>query len=233
MLFDKNKTVLIQYPLTIGGSYVIPSTVTNLTDGAFAHALALTSVVIPNSVTNIGLQTFYDCESLTSVAIGNRVKSIGPSAFYYCPYLTAVVIPASVTSIGSYAFGNCQSLSSVCFEGNQPTDGGNIFYFDNALSTVLHVNGTTGWLATYSGVSTAPCVTCGGGGLPELAITRSGTNVVVTWPTNFTGYTLLSTTNLSAPTVWITNTPSPVVVNTNYAVTNTTAGARKFYQLIQ
>ena len=69
--------------------------------------------------------------------------------------------------------------------------------------------------------------------MPRLVIIHSGTNVIVTWPTNFTGYTLQSTTNLVSPAVWITNTPAPVVVNTNNAVTNGVSGSRKFYRLSQ
>jgi uncharacterized repeat protein (TIGR01451 family) len=67
----------------------------------------------------------------------------------------------------------------------------------------------------------------------HLFIRHAGTNVVVAWPTNLTGYTLESTTNFVSPVVWITNTPPPVVVSTNDTVTNGISGARKFYRLIQ
>jgi hypothetical protein len=45
----------------------------------------------------------------------------------------------------------------------------------------------------------------------NLAVSRS--NLVLTWPTNFTGYTLQSTTNLGSLPIWTTNLPAPVVVN--------------------
>ena len=67
--------------------------------------------------------------------------------------------------------------------------------------------------------------------LPQLAIILSGTNVTVTWPTNATGYTLQSTTNLVSPAVWTTNSPAPVVVNTNNVVTNTISGSQQFFRL--
>jgi hypothetical protein len=69
--------------------------------------------------------------------------------------------------------------------------------------------------------------------LPRLTIIRSGTNVVLTWPANATGFALQSTTNLVSPAVWSAVSPAPVVVNTNNAVTNTISGARKFYRLSQ
>ena len=222
VLFDKNKTTLIQYPIAIGGGYLVPGTVVNIGDGAFGDAFGLTSIVIPNSVTNIAQQAFYGCLNLSGVALGDSVKSIGPSAFFYCSSLTGLVFPASLTSLGQYAIGGCQSLSSVCFAGNQPTDGGSVFYFDNALSTILYVNGTAGWGATYDGIPTAPCPTCGGGA-PLLTITLSGDNVILTWVA--TGFTLQSTTNLTAP-VWI-------AVSGQNTVTNPIAGTQMFYRLSQ
>jgi hypothetical protein len=68
---------------------------------------------------------------------------------------------------------------------------------------------------------------------PQLAITRSGANVIVTWPTNVTGFTLQSTTNLVSPAVWTTVSPAPVVVNGQNAVTNPISGKQNFYRLSQ
>jgi uncharacterized repeat protein (TIGR03803 family) len=68
---------------------------------------------------------------------------------------------------------------------------------------------------------------------PQLTIIPSGANVILTWPTNVAGFTLQSTTNLVSPAVWITNSPAPVVVNGQYAVTNSTSGTKKFYRLSQ
>jgi uncharacterized repeat protein (TIGR03803 family) len=66
----------------------------------------------------------------------------------------------------------------------------------------------------------------------SLSIAAAGTNVVLTWPTNATGFTLEFATNLASP-VWNTNLPAPAVVNTNNAVTNGISGTRKFYRLSQ
>lgn len=232
VLFDKKKNLLIQYPSALAGTYSIPATVTNIGDGAFADSINLTSVVIPNSVTNIGQQAFYFCPNLTSVAMSKNVKNIDQSAFFLCSGLSEMVFPASLTNLGQFAFGGCQNLASVCFEGNQPIDGGSVFYFDNALSTILYVNGATGWGATFDGIPTAVCATCNKTA-PSVTIVSSGANVVVTWPASFNGYTLLSTTNLTPPTVWLTNSTVPVLVNTNYVVTNTATGPRKFFRLVQ
>jgi hypothetical protein len=73
---------------------------------------------------------------------------------------------------------------------------------------------------------------------PQLTITRSGTNVNLTWPSGVAGYsysafTLQSTTNLASPAVWSTVPNTSVVVNTNNAVTNSISGAQTFYRLSQ
>ncbi len=68
---------------------------------------------------------------------------------------------------------------------------------------------------------------------PSVTITRSGANVVLTWLTNFTGFTLQSTTNLSPPVVWSNILTAPIVVNGQDTVTNPISGTRKFYRLIQ
>jgi hypothetical protein len=69
--------------------------------------------------------------------------------------------------------------------------------------------------------------------VPRLTIILSGTNVILTWPTNASGFTLESTTNLVSPAVWNTNMPSPIAVNGQNAVTNTISGGQMFYRLSQ
>jgi sulfatase modifying factor 1 len=67
----------------------------------------------------------------------------------------------------------------------------------------------------------------------NLTIIRSATNVILTWPTNATGFTLQSTTNLVSPAVWTTVVPGPVAVNGNNTVTNPISVTQQFYRLSQ
>ena len=97
VLFNKDKTELIQYP--IGNTR--------------------TSYKIPDSVTSIGSYAFKYCTSLTSVEIGDSVTSIGDWAFDGCDSLTSITIPDSVTSIGYYAFSGCDSLTDVYYTGTE------------------------------------------------------------------------------------------------------------------
>jgi uncharacterized repeat protein (TIGR03803 family) len=60
---------------------------------------------------------------------------------------------------------------------------------------------------------------------PALTIIPSGANVILTWPTDATGFTLQSTTNLASP-AWIT-------VTGQFAVTNPISGTQMFFRLKQ
>jgi hypothetical protein len=73
---------------------------------------------------------------------------------------------------------------------------------------------------------------------PQLTLTPSDTNVVLSWPTNnvgydYTGFTVQSTTNLVSPAVWTTNSSMPVVINGQNVVSNPITGNWMFYRLGQ
>jgi len=72
---------------------------------------------------------------------------------------------------------------------------------------------------------------------PQLSISPSGPNVILTWFTNhagfdYTGFTLQSTTNLVSAD-WTTNSPAPVIVNGQNTVTNPISGIQQFFRLSQ
>lgn len=119
VLFNKNKTKLIQYPTgNTRTAYTIPNSVTSIEERAFEDSTNLTNVTIPNSVTNIDDFAFSGCTGLTSITIPNSVTSIGPFAFSKCTSLKSITIPKSVTSIGDYAFSECNSLTSITVDSN-------------------------------------------------------------------------------------------------------------------
>lgn len=70
-----------------------------------------------------------------------------------------------------------------------------------------------------------------GHGRPELAITDSAAATVVSWLTNFTGFQLESTSDLTGTTQW-TNVPgTPVVAGSSFVVTDTLANTHQFFRL--
>jgi uncharacterized repeat protein (TIGR03803 family) len=165
-------------------------------------------------------------------------------------------------SDGAYPLGELIFSGSFLYgtaEGGGPANDGTVFEVSTNGKSIrsLHVfTATTGSAAT-NGDGALPnaalvlnsntlygTTTYGGGAgngtlfsviiQPQLGIAALGTNkVVLTWPTNFTGYTLESFTNL-LKTNASTFTPAPVIVSNLYVVTNTvTNGGKLFYRLIQ
>ena len=112
VLFDKNRTTLIQYPCGKQGRYTIPSSVTTIGDRAFYGCSGLTSVTIGNSVRTIEDYAFYNCRSLYEVTIGNSVTNIGNYAFYYCESLSSVTVHWTVPlSINNSVFQSCETTT--------------------------------------------------------------------------------------------------------------------------
>ncbi|WP_461256314.1 leucine-rich repeat protein [Treponema sp. R80B11-R83G3] len=137
VLYNKNKTVIIQYPAGKAGvSFVIPNSVTNIGDNAFVYSANLTSIIIPNSVNSIEKGAFHGCTSLISVTIPNGVNSIEDFVFFDCTNLTSVNIPNSVNSIGYGAFRNCTSLIEIAIPDSVNSIGLSAFYDCKNLTNV-------------------------------------------------------------------------------------------------
>ncbi|MGI6471703.1 MAG: leucine-rich repeat domain-containing protein [Candidatus Methanomethylophilaceae archaeon] len=123
VLYNKDKTTLIQFPAGKTGSFEIP-----------------------DSVTSIGASAIYKCSGLTSVIIPEGVTFIGSYAFYQCTGLTSVTIPASVTTIEDYAFYDCTGLSSFYVDANNMNysaeDG--VFYDRDKTTLIQCLRGKTG-----------------------------------------------------------------------------------------
>ena len=144
VLFNKDKTELIQYPIKKEGtSYKIPNSVTSIGDSVFRCCENLTSITIPNSVTSIGQEAFWGCSSLISITIPNSVTSIGDSAFFCCENLTSITIPESVTSIGRYAFDECSSLTSITIPNSVTSIGDGAFRRCKNLTSITIPNSVT------------------------------------------------------------------------------------------
>ena len=120
VLFNKDKTTLIQYPI---GS-------------------TRTSYTIPNSVTTVGDYAFYYCTSLTSVTIPDSVTTIDEGAFLDCTNLKNITISDSVTIIADGAFNMCESLTNVYYSGTETQwKGISIFvYNDDLTNATIHYN---------------------------------------------------------------------------------------------
>ena len=138
VLFDKEKTRLIQYPAgKEDRSYSIPDSVRTVASDAFGQNEKLEEVTIPGSVTDIEEQAFAYCTSLKSVTIPGSVTTIGDAAFSGCSALSSAIIPDSVTKIPGAMFLGCSSLKSVTIPGTVTEIGSGAFTYCTALESVV------------------------------------------------------------------------------------------------
>ncbi len=123
VLFNKNKTALIQYPAgkTEVKYYEIPNTVTTVQKEAFLSC-PLEAVTIPNSVTNIEEAAFINTK-LQSVTLGSSITNIGQYAFRDCWDLTSIYsnindITNTTTSTDAFYNVNMNHCSLYVLSGN-------------------------------------------------------------------------------------------------------------------
>ena len=136
ILYNKDKTILLQCAGSVSGDIIIPDSVTSIEGSAFSGCSNLTSVTIPDSVTSIGNDAFSNCNSLTSVTISDSVTKIDWNAFSGCSSLTSVTIPDSVTEIGGSAFQGCSSLTSVTIPDSVTSIYGSAFNWCDNLESI-------------------------------------------------------------------------------------------------
>ena len=143
VLYNKNKTTLIQYPRRNNRtSFMIPNSVKIIGDDAFCTCSRLTNVTISDGVTRIGDYAFECCSSLKRVTISESVRSIGKGAFSLCNSLTDVYYMASqekwnTISIGYYN----QELknAAIRYNHNHTWDSGMVTKAANCTETGIKI----------------------------------------------------------------------------------------------
>ena len=112
VLYNKEKTILIQAPGKLQGVFTIPSGVTNIASGAFGSCEGLTGLEIPASVTSISEFAFEGCTGLTNLTIPSSVKYIDWKAFKGCENLDVVILNAEEdVTVVSGALDDCKSVT--------------------------------------------------------------------------------------------------------------------------
>jgi uncharacterized repeat protein (TIGR03803 family) len=123
-------------------------------------------------------------------------------------------------------FTNLYSFTSL--SGNINSDGANptagLILSGNILFGTATYGGGSGYGTVFSLSLTLPSA-------PRLTMTPSGTNVILTWPTNATSFSLESTTNLDSLAIWTTVLPAPVIANGQCILTNPISGSQMFFRL--
>ncbi len=179
MLFDEAQTTLVQFPGGLGGSYAVPSTVTNIESLAFNDCINLAAITVdPSSpfYSSVGGVLFDKTQATLlqfpggmggSYSIPAGVITIGDGAFQNCFHLTGVTIPNSVTTLGVNSFQGCIGLTSVVVPGSVVAIETGAFYECSHLANVTLSNG----VASIGDSAFASCI------LHPVIIPGSVTNI--------------------------------------------------------
>lgn len=136
VLMSKDKTLLIQAPAGISGTYTVPDSVTRIAQEAFFMCKQLSGITFGKGVREIGKDAFNSCEGLTVLTVPGNVELIDEYAFYQCTGLTAVTLDEGVTVVERRAFYCCRALASVIFPDSLTTVGEEAFAATDQLTTV-------------------------------------------------------------------------------------------------
>ena len=94
---------------------VLPSTVREIGDRAYAECHNLTNVTIPNSVNVLGEREgiLMLCENLETVVVGDGVTALSRQEFWKCPKLTTVYLGNSITTINGCCFDESTTIKTI------------------------------------------------------------------------------------------------------------------------
>lgn len=156
-LYDKDKTVLIQYPVDSDNiTYKIPDTVIKIDSYAFAGATKLENIALPVNIESLEDHVFYNCKVLNKVDMSmcNKLRYVGESCFEASKKLSAVLLPnlesvvaASDTGVlvmDKRVFAECSALAEIELPVGLASLGDMAFYNCKALyGSKITVSGET------------------------------------------------------------------------------------------
>ena len=105
VLYTKDLKTIICYPQgKEDNKFVIPSSITSISERAFSSCNNLREIILPLGVTSISERAFSDCSNLCEITLSSSIINIGEYAFFNCSNLREVYFPNHILSIGEYAF---------------------------------------------------------------------------------------------------------------------------------
>lgn len=116
VVYSKDGTELVAYPIGRNEELVIPEGVTKIKEGVCQGAY-ITSLTIPSTVTEISTDAFCHCYNLIEVNLPETLTTIGKWAFQRAAF-TSIEIPASVKAIDSTAFEDSKLKTIYGVEGS-------------------------------------------------------------------------------------------------------------------
>lgn len=154
ILFNKNKTEIIQYPCNKeGDEYTVPDSVTVIGDYTFVGCSNLTGISLPDGVTTIGTGAFSKCSELAVINIPDSVTDMKAAAFFRCTSLEDISIPEGVTAVKNRTFAGCLKLKSITFSDSVTSIEEDAFNNCSSLTDVYYGGAGTKWNTLQSNIA--------------------------------------------------------------------------------
>ena len=112
-LYSKDMTEFCAYPMTLTGSYTVPSTVTFIDSYAFRGS-KLTTIVIPDSVTDMGYEVLACTKNLKNLQLSSKVEIYTEDTLYNSG-IEKIVIPEGIETMEANFSRGCNKLKEVVF----------------------------------------------------------------------------------------------------------------------
>ena len=145
-LYNKDKSVFIQYPLGNPRTrFAIPDSVTEISYNAFQGSVYLTSVSFGRNLEHFEGYTFADCDALVSVAFPDNIKRFHAYAFWGCSNLTTVTLGRGMQSIDWYALSWCKNLTTVIIPRNITKVSACAFIYTENIKDVYYSGSEEEW----------------------------------------------------------------------------------------
>lgn len=119
VLYNKERTVLLVCPNMYGDSYIIPSGVKRIGEGAFYCCGNIRTIVLPEGLESIGDGAFDGCTGLENLTLPASLKSIGMGIVDHCEETlkeihSKMVQPLPLGEYPEYAFFYYSRQSDIC-----------------------------------------------------------------------------------------------------------------------
>lgn len=118
-------------------SVIVPDTVKNIEESAFAECENLINIKLPNSLECISEYAFNLCENLTQINIPDNVMFIKKGAFCDCERLMYVNLSSKLTEIDDFVFYGCTSLIEITLPDNITYIGDQSFAYCSNLKRII------------------------------------------------------------------------------------------------
>lgn len=119
ILYDKNKTELVNCPIARTKPVSVPDTVRKIAKSAFSGCEKIREINLPAQLETIGDYAFAHCKSLHSMALPDSLSYIGPHALTACRQLRVLHLSPNITE--PPVLQGCKSLRAITVSPENPS----------------------------------------------------------------------------------------------------------------